>query len=379
MSSESPLGSKRAKRFSVAERRRWRYSSLRAGSRTRTGSGVGERPASAGWFLIDENDMVITFAIPANGLVDGNNTLRIEPPTSKAASNKTPADDIRVGQVEIRNRPVRESLREATLVLDVVDADSKQALPCRITVLDAHGAMQTLGAESNDHLAVRPGMAFSSAGHATIGVPAGRYTIFAGRGFEYSLARVEVTVAAGETAKSSLTIRREVPTEGYVACDTHVHTLTHSGHGDATIEERMITLAGEGIELPIATDHNKHIDYEQVAARLNVRRYFTPVMGSEVTRLRRTTVRGVEARLRAVDRRSVEVRRGNGVAGGSSLSVIGHVAAIGREPKDHPTGNALGSRRLSRVPASLAREPDCPSQTVSLRLSVRLLFVASCR
>ena len=147
MSSESPLGSKRAKRFSVAERRRWRYSSLRAGSRTRTGSGVGERPASAGWFLIDENDMVITFAIPANGLVDGNNTLRIEPPTSKAASNKTPADDIRVGQVEIRNRPVRESLREATLVLDVVDADSKQALPCRITVLDAHGAMQTLGAE----------------------------------------------------------------------------------------------------------------------------------------------------------------------------------------------------------------------------------------
>ena len=53
-----------------------------------------------------------------------------------------------------------------------------------------------------------------------------------------------------------------MPTPGYVACDTHVHTLTHSGHGDATIDERMITLAGEGIELPIATDHNVHIDYE---------------------------------------------------------------------------------------------------------------------
>ena len=212
-----------------------------------------------GALTIDENDMVVTFAIPAGGLVEGDNSLRIEsPPASKSAS-----DDIRVGQIAVVSRSVRESLREATLDVEVVDADSKQPLPCRITVLDARGAMQTLGAESDDHLAVRPGMTFSSTGRATLGVPAGRYTIFAGRGFEYSLARAEVTVGAGETVKRSLSIRREVPTEGYVACDTHVHTLTHSGHGDATIEERMITLAGEGIELPIATDHNQHIDYEE--------------------------------------------------------------------------------------------------------------------
>ncbi len=232
-----------------------------------------------GALTIDENDMVVTFAIPADGLVDGDNSLRIEPP----AGNKPASDDIRVGEIEIANRPVREALREATLNVGVVDADSKQPLPCRITVLNARGAMQTLGAESNDHLAVRPGMAFTSTGSATLGVPAGRYTIFAGRGFEYSLDRIEITVAAGETATKSLTIRREVPTEDFVSCDTHVHTLTHSGHGDATIEERMITLAGEAIELPIATDHNKHIDYEEVASRLNVRRYFTPVMGNEVT------------------------------------------------------------------------------------------------
>ncbi len=235
-----------------------------------------------GALTVDENDMVVTFAIPAGGLVDGDNSLRIEsPPASKAAS-----DDIRVGQIALVSRSVREALREATLDVDVVDADSKQPLPCRITVLDASGAMQSLGAESNDHLAVRPGMAFTSNGRATLGVPAGRYTIFAGRGFEYSLARAEITVGAGETAKQTLAIRREVPTEGFVACDTHVHTLTHSGHGDATIEERMITLAGEGIELPIAADHNKHIDYEDIATKMGVRRYFTPVVGNEVTTAR---------------------------------------------------------------------------------------------
>src|SRR5690606_16009075 len=79
------------------------------------------------------------------------------------------------------------------------------------------------------------------------------------------------------------TIRREVPTAGYVAADTHVHTLTHSGHGDATVNERMITLAAEGIELPIAADHNVQIDHRPFAREMKVERYFTPVIGNEVT------------------------------------------------------------------------------------------------
>ena len=148
--------------------------------------------------------------------------------------------------------------------IEVVDEGTPNHLPSRITVIDSNGSLQTLAVESSerqqtewtDNKAVRPGIVYSR-GTVKIGLPAGRYTIFAGRGFEYSLAQTEVTLGAGETARRSLAIRREVPTEGYVACDTHVHTLTHSGHGDATIEERMLTLAGEGIELPIATDHNQ--------------------------------------------------------------------------------------------------------------------------
>ena len=45
----------------------------------------------------------------------------------------------------------------------------------------------------------------------------------------------------------------------------------------------MITLAGEGIEFPIATDHNIQIDYEPFARKAKVRQYFTPVIGNEVT------------------------------------------------------------------------------------------------
>ncbi|MCA9020304.1 MAG: CehA/McbA family metallohydrolase, partial [Planctomycetaceae bacterium] len=45
----------------------------------------------------------------------------------------------------------------------------------------------------------------------------------------------------------------------------------------------MLTLAGEQIEFPIATDHNKQINYEPLARKLKVRPYFTPVIGNEVT------------------------------------------------------------------------------------------------
>src|SRR5262249_7260433 len=117
----------------------------------------------------------------------------------------------------------------------------------------------------------------------TFGLPAGTYTIYAGRGFEYSLDSVRVVVRAGDHLRQTLAIRREVPLEGYVSCDTHVHTLTYSGHGDASVDERVVTIAGEGIELRIATEHTRQVDYHAAAVKQGVREYFTPVVGNEVT------------------------------------------------------------------------------------------------
>src|SRR5262249_29933577 len=156
-------------------------------------------------------------------------------------------------------------------------------VPCRLTVLDARGALMTVGAASGQGLAVRPGVLYTADGKARFGLPAGEYTLYAGRGFAYGIDSVRLSVRAGDTLRKTLMIRREVPTPGYVSCDTHVHTLTYSGHGDASAEERAVTLAGEGIELPIATDHNRQVDYHDAAVRMKVRDYFTPVVGNEVT------------------------------------------------------------------------------------------------
>lgn len=225
----------------------------------------------------DENDSRICLPVPP-GRLTAQNVLHIEPASRTAAS-----DDVRIGEVTLHARPVAALLTEAWLDVTVVDEMSGTPLPSRLTIVDATGVLMTTGTIPATHLAVRPGVVYTATGSARIGVPAGRYAVFAGRGFEYSLAKVEVTLAPGESVDRRLTLRREVPMPGYVASDTHVHTFTHSGHGDATLDERMVTLAGEGIELPIATDHNVHIDYDQAARDRGVRQHFTPIAGNEFT------------------------------------------------------------------------------------------------
>ncbi len=227
----------------------------------------------------DENDQVLYFPVPAGRLIAAPNTLAVE------AAGKT-ADDIRVGEFSMLAAPVNDVLSAAKVEIEVIDAtdrDKPHPQPCRITVMNRQGALVTTSARSNGELAVRPGVIYTSTGKARFGLPEGEYTIVAGRGFEYGIDQIEVSLNIGDAVRKQLSIRREVPTDGYVACDTHVHTLTYSGHGDATIDERMVTIAGEGIELAIATDHNRQVDYEAVARRLNVRQYFTPVVGNEVT------------------------------------------------------------------------------------------------
>lgn len=224
----------------------------------------------------DENGMIIYLPIFPGVLKSGNNILRIVP-------KDTISDDILVGQLVLEDRPVNQVLSEATLHIEVNERESGKLLPVRITIANPEGILQSVGANSEKHLAFRPGFIYTGNGRATFGLPAGQYTLYAGRGFEYSVDSVQLVVQPGDTIHQKLTIQREVPTEGWISSDTHIHTFTHSGHGDASIEERVLTIAGEGIELPIITDHNIHVDIEPVAKTMEVDTYFTSVIGNEVT------------------------------------------------------------------------------------------------
>ncbi len=222
---------------------------------------------------VDESLGEHTYHLPAGVIRDGENTFRL--------IGEQEQDDITVGDFRYYEASFRELFGLERVVVEVRDVGG-DPLPARVTVTDAEGELVELFYAEELHAAVRLGVCYTSDGEAVFEVPAGRYAVHAVRGPEWSLDSEELTVAAGG-ASSRLTLRRELDTTGFVAADTHVHTRTYSGHGDSSVEERMVTLAGEGVELAIATDHNHNTDYRPVQESMGLTSWFTPVVGNEVT------------------------------------------------------------------------------------------------
>ncbi|MCB9911288.1 MAG: PHP domain-containing protein, partial [Planctomycetes bacterium] len=214
------------------------------------------------------------YPIAAGTLVDGTNRFVLR--------TNSKGDDITFGRVRRIDQTFRELFHLGQLAIRVTDADNGAGLPVRITIADAAGKLVPLYSAEGPHRAVRPGVLYTDSGSARRELSAGTYTVYATRGMEWGLDQAQVTIGA-EPAEVSLAIRREVDTTGYVAADTHIHTLTFSGHGDSSVEERMVTLAGEGVELAIATDHNHNTNYEPYQQSLQLGAHFTTVVGNEVT------------------------------------------------------------------------------------------------
>lgn len=255
-----------------------------------------------GKLLRDHNHLEFGLLIPADTLKEGKNTLVI-----KTTSEKP--DDILVGDIQLhrsvaaltsaenaadlaKNRGFRRDLPEmkTSVKLTALEAGSNEPLPCRYTIIDADsGALVFIGAESSDTTAVREGVVYTLNGKASFRLAGSeanprRYAIYCGRGFEYGLETETVEISGqAEPIALDFTLKREVETPGLVACDPHLHTFEFDRHGDCTVTERLISVAGEGVELPVSTGHDKHLDYAAEADRIGASGWFTSVLGCEVT------------------------------------------------------------------------------------------------
>ncbi|MEO6034602.1 MAG: CehA/McbA family metallohydrolase [Verrucomicrobiota bacterium] len=221
-----------------------------------------------------QNRKLVYLRIPAKTLRPGENTVSVIPRSK---------DDCVIGKIALHDISFAELMQLETVKIVVKDAANGKSLPARITVVDDRGAAAEIFLVPTNGTAVRAGLIYFNGKETEISLRKGDYTFFASRGMEWGRDKKAVSVKSGHTPKVTLQIRREVDTTGFVAADTHIHTLTFSGHGDATVEERMATLAGEGVELAVATDHNHHTDYRPYQKKLGLNPYFTPVVGNEVT------------------------------------------------------------------------------------------------
>ncbi len=220
-----------------------------------------------------ESKMVHRLDVPSGVVKEGGNTLEILGPKM--------IDDVILQKAVLMPLSANETLGKSHLVVEV--KESGKPVPCRVTIAGEHGFLAPLEVEQNPRLAVRPGIIYTLDGRVRVGLLPGHYKVYATRGFEYSMAVQDVVIDEGASKKVNLQIRREVPMDGYVSCDTHIHVRTFSGHGDSSVEERIPTIAGEHIELAVSTDHNVNADYRPSQEKLGALSYFTSVIGNEVT------------------------------------------------------------------------------------------------
>jgi hypothetical protein len=223
----------------------------------------------------DENDLQETWELPAGRLRSGSNRLSIQ-----AISDRV--DDVRIGQIWLDRRPKTIALSETRVRLTAADP-SGVALPCRFTIVTADGSLAALHVDPAPRVATRSGVVYTASGSVDVGLPAGAYTIHCGRGPEYEIDSRRAELAVGEFRSFRFQLVRVVDTPGLVACDPHVHTFEISRHGDATLAERMVTLAGEGVEVAVATDHNTFVDYQPYLQQLGLDKYVLSIIGNEVT------------------------------------------------------------------------------------------------
>ncbi len=178
--------------------------------------------------------------------------------------------------------------REPASVLDyTITDDSGKATPVRLTFLRGDlsdpGEVFSNPAADPDQLAVRRNVVYDIDGTGAITIPPGEWFVIASRGMEYDIATTHIGPSEGSHVKWSATLRRAIDTTGWAGGDFHLHTLTHSGHGDSNMPERMISIAGEGVEFAVATDHNHNTDYNPMMNQVGADPHFTAVSGNEIS------------------------------------------------------------------------------------------------
>lgn len=113
-------------------------------------------------------------------------------------------------------------------------------------------------------------------------LPPGRYELIATHGPTHALARRRITVRAGRRTAATFALRPiVVPTDG-LSADFHVHSA-RSFDASAPLAARVVSYAAEGVDVIVATDHDRITDYAPVIAAMGLGRRIASIVGDEVT------------------------------------------------------------------------------------------------
>ncbi len=170
----------------------------------------------------------------------------------------------------------------ASLAVSVGD-EQGSPLPAKVVVKPKTGSFQSLPTSYGEE--VRPGgtlIRYAPGGSVTIALPPGEYTVTGSRGFEYELDQKSVTLVDGAPQSLAFKLKRSVDTTGFMCGDFHVHAMWSPDSSDLYLH-KVAALAGEGLEIPVITEHEYIADLNPTIAELGLQAWIRGVIGEELT------------------------------------------------------------------------------------------------
>lgn len=167
----------------------------------------------------------------------------------------------------------------------VVDDATGAPIPVKLTVVGRHPARDARVNQTFDSRFGIVRILYAVHGFdPPLLLPAGGpYRLYFSHGPEWSIASVPLTLAAGDrVVVPPVRLRRIVDTRGYIATTFHEHALG-SPDSPVSYEDRIATLAVEGIELTAVSEHDHLVDFDPVIAGMGLDGTIDAVVGVEVT------------------------------------------------------------------------------------------------
>lgn len=122
-------------------------------------------------------------------------------------------------------------------------------------------------------------------GTLTLALAPGDYRLDVSRGMEYDAFTVDpLTITDGQVTGVDATLNRVLDTDGWIAVDPHIHSEM-STDSQVPLDVRLLSIAAEGVEVPISTDHDFVSDYDPVVDELGLSAWVAPQVGIETSSL----------------------------------------------------------------------------------------------
>jgi hypothetical protein len=167
----------------------------------------------------------------------------------------------------------------------VTDLVSGDPLPSRIQILASPAIARPPGAFGETPIVSgRTHVVSPADGQASLLLAEGTgYTVVASRGYEYEVvSQTDVSIVAGESTAVAIALERVVDTPDVMCGDFHIHT-TRSPDAVDSGRDKILSAAGEGLEIPVRTDHEYVAAFEPVITSLGLEEHIFGITSIELT------------------------------------------------------------------------------------------------